>query len=217
MKFLYKAFYNLKNRKKGFTLVEMVIVIAIIGILAAILIPTFINYVKEANRTSMINDTGIAVQTFTQAMVEIYSNGGGINAVYNIDGQKRGAVTNYTFYRAQRHNDRDYRNGNGTPKSNYNDYKIARALLDVLESSTSHDPRYAFNYPRNPAGLTYDRFLSMPERRDSCGMIIVYNADASLYMLQFATANFFCEYKNGNYKVYDAGDPEAKFISLSYA
>lgn len=38
-----------KNRKHGFTIVELVIVIAVIAILAAVLIPTFSHLVNEAN------------------------------------------------------------------------------------------------------------------------------------------------------------------------
>lgn len=44
---LRRKIMNTKNRK-GFTLVELVVVIAIIGVLAAILIPTMMNYVKKA-------------------------------------------------------------------------------------------------------------------------------------------------------------------------
>ena len=41
-----------KTNKRGFTIVELVIVIAVIAILAAVLIPTFSNLVKKANVTA---------------------------------------------------------------------------------------------------------------------------------------------------------------------
>ena len=41
-----------KSNKKGFTIVELVIVIAVIAILAAVLIPTFTNLIKKANESS---------------------------------------------------------------------------------------------------------------------------------------------------------------------
>ena len=43
-----------KNNKKGFTIVELVIVIAVIAILAAVLIPTFSNVIKKAKESSDI-------------------------------------------------------------------------------------------------------------------------------------------------------------------
>ena len=40
------------NTKKGFTIIELVIVIAVIGILAAVLIPTFSNVIEKANESA---------------------------------------------------------------------------------------------------------------------------------------------------------------------
>ena len=44
------------QRKKGFTVVELVIVIAVIAILAAVLIPTFVNLTKKANEAAALAD-----------------------------------------------------------------------------------------------------------------------------------------------------------------
>ena len=41
-----------RNTKKGFTIVELVIVIAIIAILAAVLIPTFASLIQKANEAN---------------------------------------------------------------------------------------------------------------------------------------------------------------------
>ncbi len=47
---------NKKNNRKGFTIVELVIVIAVIAILATVLVPTFGNVIKDANDTALLQE-----------------------------------------------------------------------------------------------------------------------------------------------------------------
>lgn len=51
----------MKKNKKGFTIVELVIVIAVIAILAAVLIPTFTNVVDQANRSAALEEARNAI------------------------------------------------------------------------------------------------------------------------------------------------------------
>ena len=55
-----------RNNKKGFTIVELVIVIAVIAILAGVLIPTFAGIVKTAQKSA-------AQQEATAVYKEVYA------------------------------------------------------------------------------------------------------------------------------------------------
>ena len=47
---------SLNNKNKGFTLIEMMIVVAIIGVLAAIAYPSYQQYVIKSKRTDMMSE-----------------------------------------------------------------------------------------------------------------------------------------------------------------
>lgn len=53
-----------KSNKKGFTIVELVIVIAVIAILAAVLIPTFSNVVTNAKKSAAMQNARNAYENY---------------------------------------------------------------------------------------------------------------------------------------------------------
>lgn len=52
----------MKNNKKGFTIVELVIVIAVIAILAAVLIPTFSSVIEKSKKSAASQKANNALQ-----------------------------------------------------------------------------------------------------------------------------------------------------------
>ncbi len=97
---MIKFFQKLKA-KKGFTLVELIVVIAIIGVLAAILIPTMLGYVTSSRVTSA-NSTAASIKNnidsfLTDADTNGYGmkQGKGINQEFDITVTTASGVTTW--------------------------------------------------------------------------------------------------------------------------
>ena len=83
-----------KNKKKGFTLVELIVVLAILAILAAMLVPALTGYIDKANEKKAIATARqyyVAAQTVVS---EAYAEGDEIKGItVSISGNKIGKLS----------------------------------------------------------------------------------------------------------------------------
>lgn len=139
--------------KKGFTLVELIVVIAIIGVLAAILVPTMLGYVENSRITSADQIAKTIKDAAQVAATEMDTQGMGLNATvlevkgaYDADGA---AGTKVTFAAAGAEGGADanpngvigvdntnYKGNNKTGASGKHATKLGTSLETLLTEQT---------------------------------------------------------------------------------
>lgn len=83
------------NKQQGFTLIELVVVIVILGILAAVAVPRFVNLQSDARFASIQGVNGAIASAAALAHAQILARNVALNAQTTIEGV---SVTNINGY-----------------------------------------------------------------------------------------------------------------------
>ena len=129
-----------KNKNKGFTIVELVIVIAVVAVLAAVLIPTFSGIVEKANESAALQR---AVSAYKEAYALALSDDGVISTADNTNNQ----VDGFTFTWAN-----DGTCTVGTPDNFNYDVTVSGGKVSVDADGSTPNPNPGGNTPPAQGG-----------------------------------------------------------------
>lgn len=86
-------------RKKGFTLIELIIVIAIIGVLAGVLIPTWANYIQRARTRSQNLKAKTVLNAAQTVLTDMkFSERKNMNKYIDASGSDKNSIAKHSLY-----------------------------------------------------------------------------------------------------------------------
>lgn len=161
---------NRKGSNKGFTLVELIVVLIILAVLAAILVPALLGYIDEAKKKQYLLDARNLFQATQSELSKIYA----IRGEYKIDRVTNAKTANNVV-----------ENGRGLNSAMawIQDYAFSRDVFKLAgyELTDSH-PEYSW-YQKLPGTNNVGFWnVSSDEDRDNCSFFCIGVGDYDYYV-----------------------------------
>ncbi|MBR4223852.1 MAG: type II secretion system protein [Oscillospiraceae bacterium] len=199
---------------KAFTLIELVVVIAIIGILSMILIPAIVGHTREARINAAITDARVIKQAVEFSLVNHLAISDkdaspAFNKILYLDQNKDkskreyevvGAFTSYSWY--------VYRKNSSASGSQDIDKVIAGALDDSFSEQWKTGKRAVNPMKYNSDSNNCAKYLK--DNDTNFGIVVVYDTIGSVRMMQLYRKGVLVTYVNGEFLANSS--PNAHFV-----
>lgn len=193
-----------KKNQKGFTLIELITVIMIIGILATILVPAVMNYAKKARITAAIADTKVVRSAIESSLINHLTEKNASNAFnkvlyldQNPDKNKRdyevvGVFTNVSWV--------IYRTNEGGKQGA--SQEVDRVIASAIDNAFTEN--WETGLKKNPMAYhtnsdNCEKFIQ--DQKTNFGLVVVYNRTGSIRMMQLYRKGILVTYLKGDYIV----------------
>jgi prepilin-type N-terminal cleavage/methylation domain-containing protein len=199
---------------KGFTLIEMLVVIAIIGALTVIIVPSMVGFVKEAKVKAAIADARTVKQAIEFSL---------INNLPRTEGDTSAAFNKFLYY------DQDRNNPNRACESvgafsqvswvMYRKHQLANSGSQAVDMLIAGAIDNAFNEEwktgKSKNGMLYNKdnkncAMYLKENDTNFGLIVVYDRAGTVRLMQLYRKGVLVTYINGEYLANSS--PTAHFV-----